>query len=49
MNKKLHPTMHKKHRGVPAGRNLLIPQFVSRPTDGNALEIPYVSYAERWR
>lgn len=39
--------MHKKHRGVPAGRNLLIPQFVSPPADGNALEIPYVSYAER--
>ena len=38
--------MHKKHRGVPAGRNLLIPQFVSRPADGNALVIPYVSYAE---
>ena len=32
--------MHKKRRGVPSGRNLLIAHFVSRSAGGNALEIP---------
>ncbi len=34
------PKMHKKHRGVPAGRNLLISMFAACPADGKALKTP---------